>query len=448
MTNRMIHGLRLGGAAALIAVAVGCHGIFNVESPGRIADADLNSPDAVPGLVEGIANRLATAFGTHSDMVMFPALVSGEMTHGGSYAWDQDPAGIATPDDGYLGNAWGATQVARWVAEADLQRMYSDSVLGPADFAKSSYVSRAYLLGAIANRTLGEVFCSAIIDGGPAQSSTVYFDLAKGQADSAITIGQAAGSGANNYVTAAYGVRASVKAWEGDWAGAATDAQQVPDGFVYSSVMQLPAPDNGVWYETHSRNEYTVYNTFMSDSTKAALEDMDGPAWSSTHDADPRAPWKILHNADGSVKKGANGNTPAYQQNKYDQQTSDIPHVKGTEMLVLRAEAALRQGTPDIAGAYALMNQARAVYGLPALTTAATIDVAWKDLHYERSATTWLEGRHLWDSSRWFNETGPSHSDAMAGRDQCLPVSLSEINSNTNLVGYRATVENHPLHHQ
>jgi len=149
------------------------------------------------------------------------------------------------------------------------------------------------------------------------------------------------------------------------------------------------------------------------------------------------------------VKVGQNGYTYAYQQNKYDVQTASIPLVKGTEMLVLRAEAALRAGTPDIAGAYALMNQARALtpYNLPALAVAPDLATAWKDLHYERGATVWLEGRHLWDASRWYNETGPSHSEAMAGRDQCLPVSLSEINSNLTLGSYRASLS-HPYRHQ
>ena len=112
-------------------------------------------------------------------------------------------------------------------------------------------------------------------------------------------------------------------------------------------------------------------------------------------------------------------------------------------MLVLRAEAALRSG--DIPGAYILLNQARGVSGMGSLVTAADAATAWKDVHYERSVTTWLEGRHLWDSSRWFNESGPAHSDAIAGRDQCLPVSKSELDANRNLTGYTVT---HPLTRQ
>ena len=81
----------------------------------------------------------------------------------------------------------------------------------------------------------------------------------------------------------------------------------------------------------------------------AAIEDVDGPAWQSAHLDDPRAQFTPLKNKDGSQKVGQNGYTPAYQQNKYDIQTASIPMVKGTEMLILRAEAALRQTTPDTA---------------------------------------------------------------------------------------------------
>jgi len=449
--NRTIQSIRMAGLAALVAGAAGCHGLLDVESPGQIADADLNTPAAVPGIVAGMANRLSNAMATiGGNMVIYPALVSGEMFHGGSYTWDEDPIGYTTPDDNYIGGAWGAIQVARWVAEAGLVRMYNDSVLGPDEFVKNVNVSRAYMLAALANRTLGEIFCTAVIDGGDAQSSQVYFDRGLNQADSAIIIGTAAGSGAANYVKGAYGVRASLKAWKGDWPGAASDAAQVtPATFILNAALQTPSPDNAVWFETHSRNEYTVYSTFLSDSAYAVKENMDGPAWRSTHINDARAKWKILKNADGTQKVGQNGYTPAYQQNKYDVQTEPIPMVKGTEMLVLRAEAALRQASPDIAGAYTLLNQARTAKTMASLAVAPDLATAWKDLHYERAATVWLEGRHLWDASRWYNESAasPSHSEAMAGRDQCLPVSLSEINANLNLGSYRATLV-HPFMHQ
>ena len=181
------------------------------------------------------------------------------MFHGGSYAWDQDPEGLTDPGDGYLGGAWGAAQVARWVAEDGLRRMYTDSVLGPAAYAENPYVARGYLLAALTNRTLGEIFCSAVLDSivqmpdgdsvvsTGAESSQLYFTRGVGQADSAITVGGAAATtAADSFVTAAYGVRASLKAWAGDWTGADADAQHVPTGFVYETTFLLPSPGR-VW---------------------------------------------------------------------------------------------------------------------------------------------------------------------------------------------------------
>ena len=112
-------------------------------------------------------------------------------------------------------------------------------------------------------------------------------------------------------------------------------------------------------------------------------------------------------------------------------------------MLVLRAEAALRKNPADTATAYALLNQGRALAGMAPLPGAATIADAWKDLHFERMAVTFLEGRHLWDVKRWFAETGPAHYDlpksegdpnaSLANRATCIPISENELKSNPNI---------------
>ena len=121
--------------------------------------------------------------------------------------------------------------------------------------------------------------------------------------------------------------------------------------------------------------------------------------------------------------------------------TSNHPlaSLAGTEMLVLRAEAALRNN--DIPGAIGLLNQARAVTvlmgrtvgSLPALSVPATLAEAWSILHYERGATTWLENRRFWDERRWFAETGPAHFDFLNGRDKCIPISDEERRANHNV---------------
>ena len=82
------------------------------------------------------------------------------------------------------------------------------------------------------------------------------------------------------------------------------------------------------------------------------------------------------------------------------------------------------------------MNQARAVYGMAALSPApSTLADAWTTLEYERGATLWLEARRLWDLRRWNAATGPAHNTFLDGRDKCVPVSLNEQSSNPNLHG-------------
>lgn len=394
------------GLVALLTSVGACEKILEVEAPGRIADEDLNNLDAFPALVVGMSYNLSDAM---DEVLQFSALASGELWHGGSYDWADIPRGIILPED--VNGEWADMQQARWVAEHGIVRM--SELYEEGAFNSSPLVARAYLLAGFSNRMLGEMLCETAIDGGPKEPHTVHFDRALGQFTNAIEIGEAAGT--EDIVTAAYAGRASIKAWMGDWAGAALDAAQVPADFEYMAILQTPEPSNDLQYETYDRPEYTVYNTLFAE-----------------HPDDPRAEWRVVYEDDGSVATSANGATPFYQQQKYTDAGSDIPLTKGTEMLVLRAEAALRNS--DIPGAFLLLNEARDFYGMEPLATPATLEEAWDTLHYERSATVWLENRHLWDARRWFaeGESSPAYYSFLEGRDQCVPISEEEVDSNDN----------------
>lgn len=395
-----------------------CHGLFDVESPGRIKDADLNTKDALEGIVTGMSYDVARALNNSEEAI---SLLSVELFHGGSYNWAEIPRGVVRPED--VNGTWEAMFRPRYTTVAGVDRM--KALLTADEFAKSALVARAYALAGFANRHIGENVCETInpVTGVP-EPNTVEFDRGIANFTQAITIGSAAG--ATDIVNAAYGGRASLKAWKGDWTGAATDAAHVPASFVYIAPLMTDGLQNTLSYETHDRYEYTVW------STEAA-----------NHFGDPRIPWDTAYAKNGKIAVGANGATPMYQQEKYDALGADIPLTKGTEMLVLRAEAALRQSTPDISGAYALMNQERAVYGMAPLPVATSLAKAWSDLHWEREAVTWLEGRHLWDERRWFAETGPAHYDipptigdptaTLANRQLCIPISQNEAMSNPNV---------------
>lgn len=407
------------GTIALLLPLGACN-ILDVESPGKITDDSLNNPDAFPSLVYGMAYNLANA---NDNVEEIQTLLSGEMWHGGSYDWGKIPRGIILPED--VDNAWAWMQQAQWVTDHGIERM--QSVLPPEDFGSSNLVAQAYLYGGFADRLIGEVVCQAVIDSAAPQPNTVEFERAKEKFTQAIQVGTAAGLSANDpTILAAYAGRASVTAWLGDWAGAVTDAQMVPVDFEYDAILNASANNqNTIAYETHARYEYTLWGTLFAD-----------------HVGDPRVPWDTAKAKDGSVATGANGSTPMYQQQKYANVDDDIPLTKGTEMLVLRAEAALRlDGAAGIGPAFDLLNQARAFYSMPALPVPATLDEAWATLRYEREATVFLENRHLWDVRRWYEDSGPAHDNYLADaagegqtvRDSCIPISREEANSNPNI---------------
>lgn len=409
--HRLRTWFRLSAVAVFPALA-GCDSVLDVENPGQIPDEQLNSTEAVPKLVVGMSYDLTDAI---DDILELTSLASGELWHGGSYDWADVPRGIILPED--VNDGWQDMQQARWTAEHGIARI--DSIFqqteDPERFDNSRDVARAYLLAGFANRTLGENVCSTTIDGGEEQPHTIHFDRAFDEFSEAIRVGANVGGDADDIVQAAYAGRASINAWRGDWAAAAADAQMVDPDFQYVTYFHTPDPDNILYYETYERPEYTVFLTEFED-----------------HPDDARAPWSIIYDDDGTVAEGANGSTPFYQQEKYTTRGADVPLVKGAEMLVLRAEAALRNA--DVGGAVALMNEARAVYDMGPLSPApTTLDEAWDVLHYERGATLWLETRRLWDLRRWNAETGPAHHSFLDERDQCIPISEDERLANPNI---------------
>ncbi len=401
-TSRIANIRRVLAAAAVVGFATACE--MTVTNPGPIQDESLNTPSAVPALVNGMSGDLSVALGGYIDR---GGLASGELVHSGNYA-DEGFFYAGTFSGLNANTDWAAMQRARWTSESGLERM--KSVLGPA-FESNADTPRAYLYAAFANRLLGENMCTAVIDGGPAQSDSVYFQ----RADSLFTRAYTLASALNNTTVknAALAGRASVRAWLGNWTTAIADAALVPNNFLFNAIFGIGTSRENlnIATQTITRREVTVWGTY----------------WASTN-KDPRFTWDTVKTG-STLTKGQDGKTIFFRQTKYKDLGSPVPLVKGAEMLVLRAEAALRSG--DIAGMTALLNTARAQYaGLATLTAPATTADAWQMLQTERGAVTWLEARRLWDLRRW-NAEGTNAF--LTGRNKCVPVSDNEYASNANL---------------
>jgi hypothetical protein len=387
-------------AAAGLLLCAACD--MTVTNPGPIQDSQLNTPLAVPALVNGMSGDLSFALGSYLDR---GAMASGELSQAGNFAAEnQFFQGVIRPED--VNTDWANMQSARWSAEHGLERM--KTILG-SSFESNTNTPRAYLYAGFANRLLGENVCTGVIDGGPPQSDSVYFQRAESLFTRAYDLAQAQ----NDTVipNAALGGRASVRAWLGDWSGAVDDASKVPTNFVFNAIF--------------STNTTRENNALVDNTVNSRQASVWGTQFQSTR-SDPRTPWDTVKTPAGGVQTGQNGSTPYFLQKKYKTLASPVALTKGTEMLLLRAEAALRTG--DFNSAMTLINQERAFYGLGALTAtdSATTETTLQD---ERGAVLWLEGRRLWDLRRWNAEGTNSFLD---GRSKCIPPSANEQAANPN----------------
>jgi hypothetical protein len=404
MTNPIkISARRLAGVAIATLLCTACD--LTVSNPGPIQDDQLNAAAAVPALVNGMSGDLSFALGNYIDR---GALAAAELNEAGNFAAEQQYAiGVIRPED--VNADWSNMQQARWSAENGLQRMRN--VLGSA-FETNVDTPRAYLYAGFANRLLGENVCTAVIDGGPAQSDSVYFQ----RADSLFTRSYTIAKALNNttVANAALAGRASIRAWLGDWNGAVADAILVPNTFVFNAIFGTGTAreNNDLANQTITRRETTVFGTRYATIFK-----------------DPRTPWDTVKTTSGAVQTGQDGKTKFFRQTKYTSLGANVPLVKGAEMLLLRAEAALRGG--DITGMTTLINQERALYaGLTPVTAPANTTDAWTLLQNERGSVTWLEGRRLWDLRRWLVA---GTNNFLATRSKCIPVSVNETAANPNL---------------
>jgi hypothetical protein len=403
---------RASVATSLLALAA-CN-FFDVENPGPIPDDELNQPSAMASLVTGMSFDLSRGL---DELNYDVTVMADEQYHSGSYA---APGlfvrGIIRPED--VNDEWGEAHRARWVAESGIERM--KEVMG-ADFDKSALSARAYIYAGLANRLLGENMCQAVIDGSAPEDNKVHFARAEAQFTEALKIAATLTGGLRDSLNrAAYGGRAAVRAWQGKWSEAVADAQQVPTSYVFVAFFSTntTAENNQLVVETNTRREFTVYNTQWAKVFK-----------------DPRVPWDTIKTTGGAIQTGQDGRTPFFRQRKYVGNGADVPLVKGTEMLLLRAEASLRNN--DVTTAMQLINAQRTFYStstnpLPALS-ATTVAEAWPILEKERGAALWLEVRRFWDLRRWNAEPPPIKNTFLDNRDKCIPISENEQQSNPNV---------------
>jgi hypothetical protein len=143
-----------------------------------------------------------------------------------------------------------------------------------------------------------------------------------------------------------------------------------------------------------------------------------------TQTGDPRVPWTLLagYPTAGSRLTGYVGAGQAVPYLRlmepgsttvwYNPSTK-IALARGTEMLLIRAEAILMTTPGNFAQALALINQARATYtsmktGQPLVPyTANDVPSTWTALKTERFIDGFAQAKHLFDIARWTRDGTP-----------------------------------------
>lgn len=417
------------GAVACAFMLSACE----VTNPGPIADGDLNDETAHAALVNGAGARFLAAY---NQVAYTGAIVSRELLPGGqtgNYGHSSITQGGHIPGAGgeILTNVhFDFSHQARFIAEEALRRFAS----GDAGTVDAEVLAQAYVWAGFINRMLGANMCEAVFDGGAAEPVERHLERAEEQ------FGNAVGTGGDLEMAALAG-RAATRAHMGDWAGAASDAAQVPDGFNYYLSADGTERNKLHWiYWANANKPYRAYSVWMT--------------WFDSYYADtgdPRTPWGIEPNAifDGGALAGF-GQVTRYVQLKYTDTggADDYRIAGGTEMRLLQAESMLINGEWE--AAMDMINGVRTVNisdntGDPLEAWVANnATEAWVFLKRERAIELWLEGRRFEDLRRWESQGAPGEVDwpdfeslttlfTDNPRSDCFPISDNERDTNPNI---------------
>lgn len=401
---------------ALTAIAqigsTACSDLLTVELPGRVPDTALDDPALAPVLVQGVIADYECAYANYAAAT---GLLSDELIDATGWIavtmWDQRRI---FPNNDNLGSAGCTTlgygvytplQVARFQA-ADVGRRlttFPDAAVPK----KSTLLATAAALEGYAITLLGEGFCEIAIDQGPGMSRAQSLGVAETRFTTAIDLATTAG--ATDILNLARVGRARVRLDLGKLPGAATDAAAVPSGFVYNATYSS-ANDrrrNRIFFDSQT-------NLYLSVDPRYRNLTVGGVA-------DNRVP------VTNAGRKGHDGITPLWLQQKYTSDAAPIPVASWREARLITAEIAGGQAAVNA------INELRTASALPAYSSTDPAAIRAQVIE-ERRRELFLQGSRINDMLR-LNlpfDTGTTFKGVSYGATTCLPLPDVERFSNPN----------------
>ena len=388
-------------AAALALVAGGCKGVLEVSNEQDILDKNLDSPNAVLPIMNGVIGDYALAYANAIDII---GLFGQELQHTGSFpTWREVEGGIGTRPSGTGDQVYQNVSRAIWVADTAAVRFRKFLPDAETRFELATVL----MWGGFSHFMLADNFCEMTFHGGPAVTPNQGYQRAKAVFEDAVKVATAAARA--DVLRGAIGGRARVKLMLGDYAGARDDARQVPQGFKLVALYgNNTRENNAVATNTTTliRREAGVHPRFYNDAG---------------FKSDPRTQFRDK----GDTAKGPDPTRKFVEQLKYPARDTPIPVFTWQEARLIEAEAELQLGNAPVA--VTLINQVRAASNIPVYSGPATAADVRALLIYERQAELWLQAQGLNDWRRFNLQFAPQP------RDKCFQIGQLEFDTNPNL---------------
>lgn len=389
--------LRRAMIPVVVVAVAGCGDILSVDNPSSILEEDLNTEAGVDAIAAGVAGDFNAAY---TSTAFWVALLSDEMLHAGTApAYRNSSLGEVVGVSG----SYDDLASARWVADDAVRRFRE--LLPDADSRAETASARIY--GGYALLLLADAYCQIPLDGGPAQTPEAIYGEAEQRFTQALTIAAAAAE--EELQQRAYAGRARARLMLGDYEGAAGDAAEVNEGFVFESIhSETPGNQNNAFPSqtvADIRREISVHPRIYNDGR---------------FQADPRVPFIDR----GELFLGTDGGTQFVEQTKFASRSDDMEISSWQEARLIEAEALARQ--TEVADAVDLIDEVREAAGLGPYTGDMTEPAVLEQIAYERAAELFLEGQRLSDLRRF-------DDSFLEGRGTCFDLSENEKDANPNV---------------
>ncbi|MBL8984661.1 MAG: RagB/SusD family nutrient uptake outer membrane protein [Gemmatimonadetes bacterium] len=404
--------------------------LLEVELPGRVLESALDDPALAETLVRSVVSDFDCAW---NNWVVVTALLSDQyMEATGNLALRNFGSRRVEASDANLTGtcraplaAYTPMQIARYQGEDIFRRL---DALPDAGFPNKTLwkaTVRAYTGYSLV--ALGEAFCGMVIDKGPLLQRADVLAIAESRFTDAINLATQANTA--DILNMARVGRARVRLDLGNFAGARTDAEQVPAAYVKNATRDA----------TDTRR-YNSMCEVMNCAQPPRRDATIAPSYRNVQWAgvpDPRLGVATRNEA------ASDAATIHWFHQKANSRATPVVIASGKEAQLIVAEAAARSG--DLATARTIINARHTAAGIPgydASGTASQADVT-RQVIEERRRELFAEAGHRFNDHLRFrgtpfqipflgepgsdHPTGVNHKNVPYGPTTCIPLPSIEV---------------------